>query len=447
MAGGAVAVAPVSTTDALMSFIDPRRWLETAGGRTIPILVAMAVIWIYFEIATHGLFFTPGNVTNILTVASLYGIVAIGEVVVLLLGEIDLSLGSLVGASGCAACAAMVEPMNWNILGVSIHLGFIQGAAPVPQMLMGAGVAILFGVVAGTVLGFAVAYLHIPSFVVTLSGLLGFYGLALVITNAQTIPVTNQYYESLGSSGTEFNHGYLPTILGSGTDFFHLSIGMIIAAVGGLLYTLTLVSGDVAKRRQGLSGRSASWPIAQGLILTLVAVAICWSLDRDQGVQLPFLVFVAFLVVFSYLAKRTSFGRHIYATGGNAEAARRAGIAIRRVRMSAFIISGFCAGTVGVLFFAYFGSANGGEPDPSFLLLCIASAVIGGTSLFGGRGSIWAALTGAVMLSSVQTGMGLTLASNTNGEYYEWIVQALILFAAVWLDTSIRRRSTVGRRT
>ena len=414
--------------------------------------MALAIIWIFFQYATGGQFMQPGDITNILTLASLYGIVAIGEVIVLLLGEIDLSLGSLVGMSGCAAASVMLTPITWGgtILGVhiGIHFDFIQKQSAVPQMLLAVLVALLVGTLAGALTGFFVAILRVPSFVVTLAGLLGFYGVALVITNAQTVPIPNDHYLALGSSGgSAFNKGYLPTILGNHNNFLHLSVGMIIALVAGLVYTATLLFAERSRRSEGLPIRSPIWPLAQGLGLTLVAVAISWKLDQDQGVQLPFLVFIIFLVIFSYFAKRTRFGRHLYATGGNAEAARRAGISIRKIRWLAFVLSGFCAGTVGVLFFAKFGSANGGEPDPSFLLLCVAAAVIGGTSLFGGQGSIWAALTGAVMLVSVQTGMGLTLSSNVSSQYYQWIVQALILLGAVWLDTFARRRSSVSRRT
>lgn len=450
-----VPVIETSTTDAaaadtnpLIDLIDPRRWLETAGGRTIPILVAMGIIWLYFELATGGLFFTPGNISNILIYSSEYGIVAIGVVVVLLLGEIDLSLGSLVGASGAAAGAAMFEPINWSLFGINIHFDFIQTAPAIPQLFLAIGVSILVGVLSGAIVGFFVAIIRIPSFVVTLAGLLLLYGLALVITNAQTLTITNDYYNALGSSSFQaLDRGYLPTIVGTGSDPFHISVGMIAALVAGLAYTLILLLGVSRRRRTGLSARPPAWAVAQGLAITVAGVAISWLLDRQQGVPIPFFIMMIFLVVFSYIARKTKFGRHIYATGGNAEAARRAGIAIRRVRWSAFIISGFCAGVVGVIFMAKSNSVNGGTPTPDFLLLAIAAAVIGGTSLFGGRGSVWAALTGAVMLASVQTGMQLTLSSNTNSEYYQWIVQALILLGAVWLDTYARGRSTADRRT
>jgi D-xylose transport system permease protein len=150
------------------------------------------------------------------------------------------------------------------------------------------------------------------------------------------------------------------------------------------------------------------------------------------------------LVAMAYVLRRTRFGRHIYATGGNSEASRRAGISIGRIRWSAFVISGLMAGIVGVIFMARGNSASAGSVGQDFLLLCIASAVIGGTSLFGGRGSVWSALTGALILASVQTGMNLTLTS-TNSTYYQYIVEGAILLGAVWLDTWSKNRSTVDR--
>ena len=435
----------------LRNYIDPRKWLESSSGRAIPLLIAMAIIWLYFEAVTNGNFFSPGNVTNILVYTAVYGIVAVGVTVVLLLGEIDLSLGSLVGLAGCCSAAVMIEPIQWGfnlpVVGsVGIDIAGAPLLSPVPKLIVGLAVGIGVGLICGIWNGFWVAVMKIPSFVVTLAGLLAFYGLALVVTNSQTLEITDDYYNALGASSNSYwDRGYLGNLVGSNSNVVHLSLGMAVVLIAGAGYTLMLLATARSRARAGLPRRSVWSLCAQSIALTVALLVVVEVLDKYQGVPIPLFIFMVTLVVFSYITRRTRFGRHIFATGGNAEAARRAGIAVRRVRWSAFIISGLLAGLTGIIFMARVNSANGGNPDQSFLLLCIASAVIGGTSLFGGRGSIWGALTGALMISSVQTGMGLTLASNTNSEYYEYIVEAAILLGAVWLDTYGKSRSTVDR--
>jgi D-xylose transport system permease protein len=217
--------------------------------------------------------------------------------------------------------------------------------------------------------------------------------------------------------------------------------------VAGGGFTVFQLANGFSRRRNGLKAMSAYQVLAVGLVLTIGMLVVVEVLDRYFGLPLPVFIMLVLLVVFSYVTKRTRFGRHIFATGGNAEAARRAGISITRVRWSVFVISGFMAGVGSIIFMARIAGGSAGAVAPDYLLLVIASAVIGGTSLFGGRGSVWSALTGALMLASVQAGMGLTLASSTNSEYYEFIVEGAILLGAVWLDTFVRSRSTVDRRT
>ena len=415
----------------LGKLLDPREWLAGGGGRTIPLLVAMVIMWILFDVATSGVYLGSQNITNILVYTAEYGIVAIGVVVVLLLGEIDLSLGSLVALSGCTGAMVMIE--------------WVPNAPDFEKMLVGVAASLIVGLLCGIFTGFWVAVMKIPSFVVTLAGLLAFSGIALVITNSNTETITSDYFNAWGSTSiSAFNSGYLGALIGKGDQPLHLSVGILLALVGGIGYILVLLATAAGRRKAGLKSRPVPLLLAQGIGITLGAVVLIDIIDRYQGVPLPVFVFVLLLIVFSYVLRRTRFGRHVYATGGNAEAARRSGISIQQIRWSAFVLSGLMAGIVGVIFMARDASASAGAVDPSFLLLCIASAVIGGTSLFGGRGSVWSALTGALILASVQTGMNLTLTS-TNATYYQYIVEGAILLGAVWLDTYSKNKSTVDR--
>ncbi len=415
----------------LVAMLDPRGWLSAGGGRTIPLLIAMVIMWIAFDVATNGVYFGSQNITNILVYASIYGIIAIGVVVVLLLGEIDLSLGSLVGLCGCTAALVMVE--------------WVPNAPGFEQMLVGVAASVIVGLLCGAFSGFWVAVMKIPSFVVTLAGLLAFNGIALVITNSNTVVISSDEFNAFGASSvTAFNRGYLGMLVGQGNQVFHLSIGILAVLIGGAGYCLVLLAGRRSRLKAGLPSRSTASLLAQAVAITVGGVAVVDVLDRYQGVPLPVAILMVLLVIFAYVLRRTRFGRHVYATGGNAEASRRSGIAIGRIRWSAFVLSGLMAGIVGVIFMARGNSASAGSVDQSFLLLCIASAVIGGTSLFGGRGSVWSALTGALIIASVQTGMNLTLTS-TNATYYQYIVEGAILLGAVWLDTYAKNKSTVDR--
>jgi D-xylose transport system permease protein len=415
----------------LVAMFDPRGWMSAGGGRTIPLLIAMVVMWIAFDITTNGVYFGSQNITNILVYASIYGIIAIGVVIVLLLGEIDLSLGSLVGLCGCTAALVMVQ--------------WVPNASDLQKMLVGVAASVIVGLLCGIFTGFWVAVMKIPSFVVTLAGLLAFNGIALVITNSNTVVISSDDFNAFGASSVSaFNRGFLPMLVGHGDQVVHLSVGILGVVILGAGYCLVLLSGRRSRQKAGLPSRSVASLLLQGVAITIGAVAVVDVLDRYQGVPLPVAIFMLLLIIFAYVTRRTRYGRHVYATGGNPEASRRSGIAIQRIRWSAFVLSGLMAGMVGVIFMARGNSASAGSVDQSFLLLCIASAVIGGTSLFGGRGSVWSALTGALILASVQTGMNLTLTS-TNATYYQYIVEGAILLGAVWLDTYAKNKSTVDR--
>lgn len=404
-----------------LDYLNPKRWLTASGARAYPIIIALVVIWVIFDVWTHGTYLSAQNISNILVQMTEIGVLSIGIVVILLLGEIDLSVASTAALAGVASALVM---QNW-----------VPHAPDVAQALAGVGAALVVGLACGAFQGWWVAYLRVPSFVVTLAGLLAFQGIALAMTNATTVPVASDYFNALGaSSATALNGGYLSNALGVG-----------FALVVGIGYSLILLQNYRERRSQGLAAQSLGVIAAKVIGLFVLALAVVLTLNRDLGVPIPVFIMFVVLVLFAYILRRTRFGRHIYATGGNTEAARRAGIDVRSLRWAAFGISGLMAGFAGIIFMARLNSASAGSVGQDALLNSIAAAVIGGTSLFGGRGTIWSALLGALVLASVQNGMDLTLAGNTNTNYYEYIVKGAILLVAVWLDTYARSRSSAER--
>lgn len=411
--------APANPLNAL----DPRKWLTASNARAYPIIIALVGMWIAFDIATSGTYFKAQNISNILVDTSGIGIMAIGVVVILLLGEIDLSIASTVALCGVSSALVM---QNW-----------FPHTSDQVQALAGIIAAIVVGVAVGVFQGFWVAYLKVPSFVVTLGGLLAFQGLALAMTNAATIPILNDYFLALGASSiTAFNGGYLPDL-----------VGIVVAVIVGGGYLLTLFQNYQERRMNGLATQQPAVLLGKGAGLLVLAVAIVVVLNKNLGVPLPVVILFGLLVLFAYILRRTRYGRHIYATGGNTEAARRAGIDVRNLRWSAFVISGLMAGIASLIFMARLNGASAGAIGQDALLNAIAAAVIGGTSLFGGRGTVWAALLGALILASVQNGMDLTLAGSTLTNDYEYIVKGAILLLAVLVDTYAKSKSTVDRGT
>jgi len=370
----------------------------------VRVILAIALIWAIFQVQENR-FLTAVNLTNLVLQITAIGLISIGIVYVLLLGEIDLSVGAVSGL--CAGVVAVLNVKNgWN-----------------PYLAIAAGVAA--GAVIGLAQGFLFTRFGIPSFVVTLAGLLIWQGALLKVLGATgTVNITDAKITGLTST------------------FYSSSVGWIMAAVGIVAYAL--VSLDARRRRL-----RAELPAAGiGLLVfrvAIVAAAILASvavLNSDRGVPLAALILLGFVVVFQYIATRTRFGRHMYAVGGNAEAARRAGINVNRIRIAVFIIAGSMAAVGGIMQASRLLAVNQSSGGSDLLLLAIAGPVIAGTSLFGGRGTVWSALLGALVIGSISNGMDL-LALETSVKY---MVTGGVLLAAVLVDALARQQRQVAGR-
>ncbi|HEY8526298.1 MAG TPA: hypothetical protein VIL48_15105 [Acidimicrobiales bacterium] len=371
---------------------------------SLPVVLGLGVVWIYFQVANEN-FLSSGNLTNLMLQIASFGTISVGVVLVLLLGEIDLSVGYVSGLAAATMAVLNVKsdwPAVWAI------------AAGV---LVGTGIGLLQGL--------WVTKLRVPSFVVTLAGFLAWQGALLhVLGSTGSINVTDDTITAL--AGT----------------FYSDEVGWALAALVIGVTVLAVVRRRRRARAAGLVGVPARNDVVKvGVVAvgTLTAVAV---FNDDRGLPLAVLIFVGFVLVLDFLIRRTVFGRHIYAVGGNAEAARRAGIRVDRVRTLVFVLASTMAACGGVLAASRELAVNQNSGGGDILLNSIAAAVIGGTSLFGGRGSAWSALLGALVIGSIANGMDLIGQESD----IKFMVTGAVLLAAATIDAVSRRgRLTAGR--
>ncbi len=398
----AQATAPTTSEDERdKSFV--RRFIEGDLGE-LRVIVVLAVIWAIFQ-SQEDRFLTATNLTNLMLQITAIGLVSVGVVLVLLLGEIDLSVGAVSGL--CAAVMAVLSVKHgWS-----------------PYLAIAAAIAV--GAAIGTFQGVIFTTFGIPSFVVTLAGLLAWQGAQL---------------EVLGSTGTINLTD--PVITGLTSTFYKGATGWAIAIVGIAVYAAVTLMDRRRKAREGLRvAPLGSTLLRLGLAAAAILVAVAVFND-DRGLPLAALIFVGFVIVFQFITTKTTFGRHIYAVGGNAEAARRAGIKVQRIRIVVFTIASSMAAVGGIMAASRLLAVNQSSGAGDVLLLAIAGPVIAGTSLFGGRGSVWTALLGALVIGSISNGMDLLAYESS----VKFMVTGAVLLAAVIVDALARkRRQATGR--
>ncbi|MBH0130812.1 sugar ABC transporter permease [Salinibacterium sp. NK8237] len=372
----------------------------------IPVVVGLALIWTIFQIL-NPTFLSSANLVNLAMQSAALGTIALGVVLVLLLAQIDLSVGSLSGLAA-AILAVTFTQLNW----------------PLPFAILGALAA---GALFGWFYGFLLTRFGVPSFVITLAGLLGVLGLQLWVLG------------KLGSINIPFDSWIVQF-----AQLMFLPAWLSYVLVG--LATLAYVGGHLSlanrRIRAGLLPESRTAILLRGGLMLVALLLGTWYLNTDRGIGLMFLLFVVLVTAVNFALKRTRWGRSIYAIGGNVEAARRAGIRVDRVYISVFMVSAMLATLGGVLAASRLAAANQSSGGGDTNLTAIAAAVIGGASLFGGRGSAWSALLGIVVIQSISS--GLTLLSLDSSVRY--MVTGAVLLLAVIIDSMSRRsRALHGR--
>jgi D-xylose transport system permease protein len=374
-----------------------RRRIASGDVGSLPVILGLVLIWGVFQYLNPN-FLSPRNLTNLTVQITDIGIVSTGIVLVLLLGEIDLSVGSVYGL-GSAVMAVLSVKNGWP-------------AAPA----IAAGV--LTGTAIGTFHGFFFTRFRIPSFVVTLAGLLAWFGAQLHV---------------LGETGTL--NIYDPSIDQLAGRFFGPTIGWVLAAVVVVVLGVDLFIRRRRRAAAGLPPIGLVGDLAKFVVIAAVVFGATAVLAGDRGVPLALLILLGFIVGFDIITTRTRFGRHIFAVGGNAEAARRAGISVNGIRIVVFAISGTMAAAGGIMGASRLFAVNYSSGTGDILLNAIAAAVIGGTSLFGGRGTVWSALTGAMVIGSINNGLALlSVAADI-----KYMITGGVLLAAVTIDAVARQ--------
>lgn len=374
-------------------------------GQFLPVIVSLAVIWVFFSLSEPA-FLTPRNLYFLLMQSAVVATLAVGVTLVLLIGDIDLSIAAIAGA-GAALLAVIVT-----------NLGLHPGIACLA--------ALAAGLMLGVFQGWVIAYIGIPSFVVTLAGLLGFQGLMLKI---------------LGKHGAINMRD--PMIRALTTVTIPPWAGWLLAAALIILIAALLLRQNRLRRQRDLE-RLQTAPLVTRIVLFSVFIALAVAtLNAYRGVPILMLVLGVIFIFLWWLTTATPFGRYLFAIGGNAESARRVGIPVRRIRLAAFAMVGLMAAAGGIIGASRYASVSfnafAGGP---LLLEAIGAAVIGGTSLFGGHGSVWNAVLGALVIGSLGNGLDLSGASAAD----KLMVSGAILLLAVAFDALTRNVKAPARR-
>ncbi|CNI30384.1 sugar transport system permease [Yersinia frederiksenii] len=371
--------------------------LKSLNLQVFVMLAAIAVIMLFFTFTTEGAYLSARNISNLLRQTAITGILAVGMVFVIISAEIDLSVGSMMGLLG--GIAAIFD----------VWLGW-----PLPLTIV---VTLGLGLLLGAWNGWWVAYRKVPSFIVTLAGMLAFRGILIGITNGTTVSPTSSAMSQIGQS-------YLPNGLGFG-----------IGAIGLMLFVAWQWRRRSHRIRLGLPVAAPQGDVTRQSITAVIVLGAIYLLNDYRGVPTPVLILTALMLAGIFMATRTAFGRRIYAIGGNIDAARLSGVNVERTKLAVFAINGLMVAMAGLILSSRLGA---GSPSAGNIaeLDAIAACVIGGTSLAGGIGSVAGAVMGAFIMASLDNGMSMLDVPT----FWQYIVKGAILLLAVWMDSATKRR-------
>jgi D-xylose transport system permease protein len=370
------------------------------------LLFVVLVIWVIFAVTTHGLYMDPQNISNLFRQMTVTSFLAVGMVLVIVTGSIDLSVGKLAGF--VSVVAAYLQYYIWAQI--------LPGQVVLPAILS-VVCGLLVGLLAGVIQGYIIAYLGLPAFIVTLGGLWFFNGLLLLVTQGKTIPANQPVFSDIAQ-------GYVPHMW-----------GWVIFVIIVALLLWSMFSSRRGKQKYGFTPRPLYLDLATMGVAIVVILAYIYSVNNYKGIPAPVLLLAVVAVLMVYAANNTRFGRYTYAIGGNREAARLSGVDIKGIVFRVFVLMGFLCGVGGIVLASYVGygtiaAGTGYELD------AIAAAILGGTSPLGGVGTIHGALIGALVLASLTTGLQMMNVQPA----WQYVVKAIILIAAVYADFYFKQR-------
>jgi len=370
----------------------------TADFSVLPVGISLLFLSIIFQTLNHR-FLSGENLANLISQNVPLALIATGSVLMLLIGEIDLSVGVVSGL-----CASVVVTLNVT-----------KGWSPLSSIAVG----LVIGALIGLSNGFFVTKFGLPSFVVTLAGLLTWQGVQFTV---------------LHSSGTiNLPDGFISSLM---STYLSKNLGYIFALVALGLYALSILNNFRKRKKAKLKARSVQASILKFTVLAVIILGLVRLLNSSRGVSAAMVFLLVVVTLIDYVTRRTKFGRNIFAIGGNLEAASRVGINVKRIKISVFVLGALLASLGGIFASSRLLAVSTQSGGSDLLLNAIAAAVIGGTSLFGGRGSVWAAILGALVVGFISNGMDLMSFDSET----KLIVTGLVLLAAVSIDSVLRSK-------
>jgi len=383
-------------------------FLETSRNnvRQYTMIAALLIIWIIFSVLTKGLFITPRNLSNLFLQMCTIGILTGGMLLVMVAGHIDLSIGSVCGTLGALAAYLMTRTGLHPILAILITL--------------------VAGFMVGSWHGYWVAYRGVPAFIATLSSMIAFKGFTLFITNGKTIGEFPPFFKAIGQ-------GYIPRVAFPEAPFHDLTLAVFVISIALFLIM------DIRKRNKRILNGFRVLPISLEIIKIIVTSAgiavVGYVLTSYRGMPFAILILSSVVIAFTIITTRMPFGRHVYAIGGNSEAAKLSGVNTKKTLLKIFMLMGTLCGVASIVFTARLNAATTAAGS-LFELDTIAACIIGGTSTTGGIGTVFGAIIGALVMASLDNGMSLL-----NVEImYQYIIKGAILLLAVWIDIANKRK-------
>jgi len=374
--------------------------------QTYALVVALIVIWLLFFFLTNGIYLSAQNFSNLFRQMTITAVLSVGMVLVIVAGHIDLSVGKLAGF--VSVVVAYLQAYTWN--------QYLPGApawlTTTLSVLAGLAIGTLYGVLHGYIIG----YLRVPSFITTLASMWILNGLILIRTGGKTIPANQPLFSYIAQ-------GYLPHMW-----------GWILAIIIGVLLFIQMFNSRQRRVKYGFTLA----PLYQDILKTTLLVGLVFGyvgyVNEYQGVQIPVLLLAIIAIIVAYVSNNTKFGRYTYAIGGNREAARLSGISIRQNTFSIFVLMGFLCGVSGVIMASYVGygtiAAGGG-----YELFAIAACILGGTSTLGGVGTIFGAMIGSQIITSLTNGLQIMNVPSS----WQYVVSGAVLVVAVYVDMLLKK--------